>query len=149
MKLYATPISGTIPCMIHHTEEKEKKKRFYLAYYIRIASSLHASTGEGEDEEGGSKAALACRDHSCKEVRDRGAPEVLQKEGVESDGDGTEEVVEEADGTIRGVVAVVVEVEDRKREVAAVGEEHMGLLLVVVVVEDLDLDGGVYEMPCF
>ena len=74
---------------------------------------------------------------------------MLQKEGVESDGDGTEEVVEEADGTIRGVVAVVVEVEDRKREVAAVGEEHMGLLLVVVVVEDLDLDGGVYEMPCF
>lgn len=103
-----------------------------------IASSVHASTGEGGEED-----------------EDPGAPEALQKEWVESDVDGGQE----ADGIIRDVVVLVVkdreravvlvvEVKDRERAVAVVGEEHEGLL-VVVVVEDLVLDGGLYETPCF
>lgn len=113
---------------------------------MHIASSVHASTGEGGEED-----------------EDPGA---LQKEWVESDVDGGQE----ADGIIRDVVvldreravvavlvlvvkdrgravALVVEVKDRGRAVAVVGEEREGLL-VVVVVEDLLPDGGLYETPC-
>lgn len=98
-----------------------------------------ACTANKGEEEGGSKAEVACRGHNMVEV-DQEGPEEVQKEGVGVDNDGGEEVVVEVADRLQDVAGV--EAEGRKSVEVEEAADHKGLVAV-------EAEACVYDMPWF